>query len=576
MIAAACAAFVPQFLFISGAVSNDSAIVGLAALALWRLARTRRVAHTPREWFWIGAVCGFAALAKVSGLTLIVLASLVFLWHATPKFSIANFRFSIGAQSAIGNRKSEIIFSFFLFAFSFLLVSGWWYARNYFLYGEFTGTEMMLKIFGARAEPMTWELFAAQIAEVRETFWVGFGWGNIRAPSLAYTTFDFVSVVAGLGIAIGFARERAKRFLLIFFATWTLIVLAALIRWMFVTQAPHGRLFFPALPALAPLFVFGITQLVPPRWQMNLARASAAALCAFALFALAAILTPAYAFPNWSSARDAEKIPQRIEINYGDAMKLLGAEIVPRRVAPGAAITVTLFWQSLALMNDDYSIGLALLDANQRVLSNRASYPGHGLLPTRLWQSGQLLRDAYWLPIPREIAAPALAQLQVTLYSRATRRELIAQDAAGRTITPFVARVRIAPESVEVKPQHALNFIFDERIALIGYTITDARLTLYWQARAPIENDYTVFAHWLDANGNIVAQKDHTPANGAAPTALWEPGEIILDPFDLAAQNNYRVRVGLYRADTGARAEIRDANGNSIGDAVTLDLNEGK
>ncbi len=640
--AAAVAAFVPQFLFISGAVSNDSAIVALCALALWQMARLlndHRLPTADRDVLTLGLICGLAALAKVSGLMLAVLALGVLVWRGLPQFSIE-------PKSKIENRKSKILFHFTLFAFAFLLVAGWWYARNLLLYGELTGTEMMLSIFGGRTTPMTLDLFTAQTREVFETFWVGFGWGNIRAPEWVYGVVAVAGVVGGVGLirfmiydlgfriwnaqplvttnhksetlaphaSAGVINLKSKILLLLF---WLLLVLAALIRWMLVTQAPHGRLFFPALPALAVLIVFGWMQILPDRlgWKaavlppnalLRLAQdgwattpqnqiggvlgasnhVSIFAFFAFALFANLTILAPAYAYPAWLNENDLAAIPNRVEITYGDQMKLLGYDIVPRRAAPNGSLEVTLYWQSLAAMDDDYSIGLNLLDANQRVLSSRVSYPGRGLLPTRLWRAGQMLRDTYWMPVPADVAAPSLAQLQVTLYSRATRRDLPARDAAGQAITPFVGRVRIVPpQTASIKPQHETRFVFNDQtlaphpfgsagVALVGYDAKGNALTLYWQARAPVPNDYTVFVHLFDADDKIIAQIDRQPQNGNAPTSLWEKGEVVVDTytFDLPAAR--AARVGLYRAESGERAEVRDQRGERMGYVVTLDLSE--
>ncbi|MBI3914189.1 MAG: hypothetical protein HY327_08405, partial [Chloroflexi bacterium] len=283
------------------------------------------------------------------------------------------------------------------------------------------------------------------------------------------------------------------------------------------------------------------------------------------------ILAPAYAFPAWLSETAAQNTPNRVEITYANQMKLIGYEIAPTRVTPGGSLQVTLYWQSLAPMNDDYSIGLNLLDTDQRVIASRASYPGHGLLPTRLWQPGQMLRDTYWMPAPAEVAAPTLAQLQVTLYSRADRRDLIAQDARGNAITPMVGRVRIAaPDNSQ--PAHATNYVFGNQISLIGYDLDAGKLVLYWQARTPLSTDYTVFVHWLNASGNVIAQRDQQPQNGNAPTALWESGEVIHDPYASDPAGARAVRIGLYRAETGERLVVVNGSGNSIGDSITVNL----
>ncbi|MCZ7668171.1 MAG: hypothetical protein M5U34_13770 [Chloroflexi bacterium] len=42
---------------------------------------------------------------------------------------------------------------------------------------------------------------------------------------------------------------------------------------------------------------------------------------------------------------------------------------------------------------------------------------------------------------------------------------------------------------------------------------------LWWQATADVTQDYTIFIHVLDENGNLIAQSDATPAQGSSPTS---------------------------------------------------------
>jgi len=83
-------------------------------------------------------------------------------------------------------------------------------------------------------------------------------------------------------------------------------------------------------------------------------------------------------------------------------------------------------------------------------------------------------------------------------------------------------------------------------------------LKLYWQSESPLPADYTTFVHLRNAAGENVAQKDRPPLNGAYPTSLWDPGEIIADeiivpvPDDLPA-GAYQLVVGMYDFNTGQR-----------------------
>ncbi len=87
-------------------------------------------------------------------------------------------------------------------------------------------------------------------------------------------------------------------------------------------------------------------------------------------------------------------------------------------------------------------------------------------------------------------------------------------------------------------------------------------LTLTWQSVAPVGEDYSVFVHLLDAGGTKVAQRDTYPCGGECPTSTWQPGEIVLDAYQLdlpPAQEPtppYRLAVGFYLLETGDRLPI--------------------
>ena len=127
---------------------------------------------------------------------------------------------------------------------------------------------------------------------------------------------------------------------------------------------------------------------------------------------------------------------------------------------------------------------------------------------------------------------------------------------------------------------HPTQLILGDCIALLGYGLEPTRvspgesihLTLYWQARAPIIRDYTVFVHLLDGSGKLRSQADGMPWHNSFRTSRWPPGMLIPDEYELtvpgdAPPGEYRVTIGLYLWQTGERLPIRTADGDLLPDS---------
>jgi len=94
-------------------------------------------------------------------------------------------------------------------------------------------------------------------------------------------------------------------------------------------------------------------------------------------------------------------------------------------------------------------------------------------------------------------------------------------------------------------------------------------LTLYWRARALMDQDYTVFTHLTGAGGQIWAQHDGQPQGGGFPTREWFPRDVIVDEHRLqfppgsAPPGPYRLEVGMYQLESNTRLAARGTAGES-------------
>ncbi len=141
----------------------------------------------------------------------------------------------------------------------------------------------------------------------------------------------------------------------------------------------------------------------------------------------------------------------------------------------------------------------------------------------------------------------------------------------------FVLRSKANPHPLAAEPAHPVEALFGDRLHLLGYTVEPklpapgqpVRLTLYWQAIAPPEHDYTVFVHLRQPAGGNVAQADHRPLGDLYPTSLWPVGETIRETSELLLPpdlppGSYQLWAGLYLLETGERLPLQnDASGEN-------------
>lgn len=604
--AAALLAFLPQFLFLSGSISNDNLIVFLSLLVLLLLAHgltdvqpgkqtqaaeqaqtTIKAVPSTRMGLMLGLVLGLAALTKLSGLGLLILTAVCWLWQGWRRGRWRQAVFSLAAAGLV-----------------VLLLAGWWYLRNWRLYGDLTGLQAFLAIVGPRPEPLTPSRLATEFQGLRISLFALFGWFNLLLPAWFYRLWDIFLLLAGGGLLLFVLRRRqaapseaqlAERAGLLLL--WLLISLVSLWRWTSLTPGSQGRLLLPAFAAGSLLFVFGWSQWLPrrPGWA---ALPAAGALIA-ALVGLFLIILPAYRYPKVISA-DAIPAAARIDpVETDGRIRLLGIEAEPATITPGQSFDVTLYWQAAQPIPYDASLFLRLLgpDGQSGATAKQAyptafqvygqwdSYPGWGMYPTSLWSTGSVIVDRYRLQAPWNAPTPVLLRLDAGLYDYDSKMGYPSQLASGAQPSPGLTTLRLLAEEPPQTPviPHPASFDFDDRIALLGYDLPGGAyhpgqrldLDLFLQVTKPVGEDLQVFVHLLDANGKRVAGFDG-PAGGTWwPTSAWEPGHVVVDRYPLPVPADlrpgaYTLAVGLYRLANLERIPVTGPSGQTADQAALL------
>jgi 4-amino-4-deoxy-L-arabinose transferase-like glycosyltransferase len=112
----------------------------------------------------------------------------------------------------------------------------------------------------------------------------------------------------------------------------------------------------------------------------------------------------------------------------GDVVRLVGYDLSPPDpVTAGSTLALTLAWECLAEMEQDYTVFVHLAGDDGQPLAQVDSQPLNGTYPTSFWNIGEHLTDPYLLTVPSD-APPGEYQLLTGMYLLATRERLPSAD----------------------------------------------------------------------------------------------------------------------------------------------------
>jgi len=137
-----------------------------------------------------------------------------------------------------------------------------------------------------------------------------------------------------------------------------------------------------------------------------------------------------------------EKEPQNLrEANLGGVIRLLGYDLATGHekargeagwLLPGDRLRLTLFWQRVGVIEEDYTIFVHLLDRKGKIISQHDGQPEEGFYSTSFWDEEEIVRDYHELFLPFD-APRAEYRLMVGIYLWATGDRLPILDPQGRT-----------------------------------------------------------------------------------------------------------------------------------------------
>jgi 4-amino-4-deoxy-L-arabinose transferase-like glycosyltransferase len=581
---AAAMAFTPMFAYVSGSVNNDNASVLLSTLSLWHMTRIIRRTHegiyTRRMAAELGVLLGLAALAKVSTLGLFALAGLTMAYAAHRQRRWQTF--FVDGPLIIGIAA---------------LIAGWWYWRNYRLYGDPLALNALLDVVSRR--PGTTQPLLRLWAERRFTYmsyWGMFASASLPMADWTYDALNGLALLALAGLIVTLVRRgwrdgwQARTWIpSILMGLWVLVIGISVARYGNLHNTPEGRHAFPAIAVLNLGLVAGLGGSLPRRAGQVVVGVTLAFMAALTWAAPYTWILPQYRPPQ---PLVEEKLPAYAESdivsfyqpeNDEPAMRLLDYEVTPTSLEPGETLQVALTWQVASEMDRHWSIFVHVLDDDGIMVTQRDTYPGRGSLATGFLEEGLAWREEFLVPVPEGAYTPNHATIVLGLYDEITGTRMTLADGESNS-APLVGIDLKPPPNAEVP--NPLNINFGDQMQLVGFALSERSvspgetitLELYWQGLEPLSTDYTVFAHVLGADNHIWAGHDSWPDSGEAPTSVWEPGLVIIDRHELTLDpatppGVYEVEIGAYwvgEEDALTRLDRFDGDGRVMGDFLLL------
>ncbi len=542
LAAALLTASLPTFVSISGSVNNDNLIVLLYSAGVYLSLRTLRDGPSPGVTAALALVLTLAALTKITGLSLfgvVALALLMRVLRGQTTWRVAARHFgAMLAAAALG--------------------AGWWYLRNWTLYGDplaLTATASIWgRAYGVGSE--SGDLFT-EAWRLWRSFWMMTG--HLHQPVYGPPWFyAYTLILAGTALvgALIPGRHDSRRFDGMLLAAVGGLVTAQLLVGTRSVDITYGRLLFPALTAFAPLIVLGLR-----RWNRQ-AVLLVLPLTLMSILAAVRELPDAYPPLTPVEALPADVVPVGVDTG---GLHIVGYRLHTESAAPGDAIRAELYIKGRHPQNP--ALVATLIDPiSGEPRGGRIVYPGTA--PTDSLSADTLYHTPLRIPLNtgRSTLCPRRLRVQLGWQTvLGVDAYLPMTDAAGSPLPALLldSAVLLDPRCDPPTLPHAADVRFGTGIVLRGWESAQAgdavTVRLRWAYAGPTDLDYSLTVQALSLAGDLLAQADG-PLPGY-PTSAWRPGPDSLDARTLTlppgtGPDGYTLWVGWYRQDDFTRLTV--------------------
>ena len=214
-----------------------------------------------------------------------------------------------------------------------------------------------------------------------------------------------------------------------------------------------------------------------------------------------------------------------------------------------------LWWRAPEGLSEPFKVSARLVNSDGQVVAATDAEPVAGAYPATGWRPGEVVADAYEIPLPPGLPPGDYAPL-VIVYDPATGAE------RGRVELPPVplsgSGARPPQRALEASLAQTTYARFGD-VELLGFTPPDPNvqyspgdllpLTLLWQALADPSGDLRA-SFWLEADGSYPLSEE--PVGAKFPASEWQQGQVVrqqpvLRLPDIKPPGTYRLKMRVTR-----------------------------
>lgn len=386
---------------------------------------------------------------------------------------------------------------------------------------------------------------------------------NSALLSILPIRFSWLTVIGLLGLSALWYHNRQQA-----------IFLALMIAWMcfgYVLVFAFGRIRFPAVIPMTLLASFAFVAsyeafLHRTSWKTLLKRH---ALSLIGIIALVIFVNWAlFPKPKLPFERTYTELPSdavRLDAHFGD-VTLLGWRYLDEwsylengYVPIYESYAIELFWQLSDETEIPYNFFIAYIDNGQRYDAidtplGTVSFPNK---TTDEWRVGQIYGEIVSLRLDEDIPQATSAQIRVGVWYWDEQGLIVNVTRDNGEENILIQNIAVFDDGTvpPVPDLPAINLNFGDRIALLGYDIPEnansgeaISLAFVWQATQNMTEDYRVFLHVVDDNGEIATQGDTRPVPQLF-TYNWMVGYPLMSELSLEMPSEvgaYDVYAGIY------------------------------